>query len=168
MRVEITSALQKDAKTMGKIMAACWKQAYRGIIPDSYLRTVTAQSRAKRFCADIPLYPERAYWMICADGKPAGVIILAPCEDNELPDTGEIMAMYLLRPYWRTGLAQKVIGRALEWMRDKGFRQAVLWVLEDNARALKFYRKCGFAPDGVKQVITLEAPLLAIRCRRAL
>jgi hypothetical protein len=53
MRVEITNALQKDAPAMGKIMAACWKQAYPGIIPDSYLRTVTAQSRAKRFRADI-------------------------------------------------------------------------------------------------------------------
>jgi GNAT superfamily N-acetyltransferase len=82
--------------------------------------------------------------MICADGKPAGVIDLAPCEDNELPDTGEIMAMYLLKPYWRTGLAQKVIDSALGWMRGQGLSAGGPLGAGGQRAPLKFYRKCGF------------------------
>ena len=35
---------------------------------------------------------------------------------------------------------------ALEQLR--GYRQICLWVLKDNKRAIRFYQKCGFSPDG--------------------
>ena len=36
-----------------------------------------------------------------------------------------------------------------------GFRKAMLWVLVGNARAERFYRADGWAPDGVERRITI-------------
>jgi len=52
---------------------------------------------------------------------------------------------------------------------DNGFTAVVLWVLETNARARRFYEVAGFAPDGGEQVETFGAvPLREVRYRRAL
>ena len=36
----------------------------------------------------------------------------------------------------------------LEELRKKGYKQAILWVLEGNHRARKFYERHGFVLDG--------------------
>ena len=30
----------------------------------------------------------------------------------------------------------------------RGYQQICLWVLKENKRAIRFYQKCGFCPDG--------------------
>jgi RimJ/RimL family protein N-acetyltransferase len=37
-------------------------------------------------------------------------------------------------------------------MADLGFGSAMLWVLEDNARARAFYEAAGWRPDGGRQL----------------
>jgi ribosomal protein S18 acetylase RimI-like enzyme len=37
---------------------------------------------------------------------------------------------------------------ALSRLRGDGFAEVVLWVLEGNRRAVRFYRRFGFVPDG--------------------
>ena len=37
-------------------------------------------------------------------------------------------------------------------MVDLGFDSAMLWVLEDNARAREFYEAAGWEPDGGRQL----------------
>ena len=40
----------------------------------------------------------------------------------------------------------------------KGYSKICLWVLKDNIRAIRFYQKCGFAPDGAElEIPNLEA-----------
>ena len=40
---------------------------------------------------------------------------------------------------------------ALEELKALGFERALLWVLERNTRARRFYEKCGFSPDGASK-----------------
>lgn len=50
-----------------------------------------------------------------------------------------------------TGLARDMITGAIEQMRRLGIRRAELMAEADNPRALAFYRKMGFAEEGVQR-----------------
>ena len=52
----------------------------------------------------------------------------------------------MLSEYYGKGVAQQLMKAALE--RLKNYPKIVLWVLKENGRAIRFYRKCGFVPDG--------------------
>ena len=44
------------------------------------------------------------------------------------------------------GYGSALLECALDELGRLGFRQVLLWVLEDNMRARAFYEKCGFTP----------------------
>ena len=48
-----------------------------------------------------------------------------------------------------------------------GYRCIMLWVLEDNARARRFYERAGFAPDGARHGLPDLGGVTEIRYRRA-
>jgi dihydropteroate synthase len=78
-----------------------------------------------------------------------------PCRDQGLAPaaTAEIYALYALQDYWGLGLGRALMARVLEGFRDLGFRDAVLWVLERNARAQKFYESAGWRLSGAARTV---------------
>lgn len=42
-----------------------------------------------------------------------------------------------------------MLGKCIEEIKQSGFNKVLLWVLEDNHRARKFYEKYGFIYSGV-------------------
>ena len=69
---------------------------------------------------------------------------------EEAPGVGEIFALYILSEYYGTGLGRRLMEAGLERLRD--YPRVCLWVLKENARAIRFYEKCGFLPDGAEMV----------------
>jgi len=61
---------------------------------------------------------------------------------------GEVLAFYLHPDAWGSGVAQALIARCHEYLRDLGCVEAVLWVLRDNPRARKFYENAGWSATG--------------------
>jgi len=66
--------------------------------------------------------------------------------------------IYLLPELKGTGLAQQFVARFLEW-EDKS-KDTELGVVEYNARAIRFYEKLGFVPNGVKYKIRDKIPCI--------
>ncbi len=168
MDIKIINAGVQDADTLGLLISECWRQAYAGIIPDDYLKTVTPEKRAERFRTDIPLNPDVEYDLIFVDTQPAGLMILMQCRDEDLPDAGDLTAIYFLSPYWGKGLGQAAIEYALQWFQSASYKQAVIWVLAENQRARKFYEKNGFYLDGAKKTMDFGKELSVVRYRRDL
>jgi ribosomal protein S18 acetylase RimI-like enzyme len=48
-------------------------------------------------------------------------------------------------------------------LKKKGFDKIVLWVLEDNASARRFYEKHGFAFDGTRKEIEIGKKYIELR-----
>jgi RimJ/RimL family protein N-acetyltransferase len=60
---------------------------------------------------------------------------------------------------------------AIEFAQSSGFSELILWVLERNARARRFYEAAGLSPDGVsKSEMHPVVPVLLeeVRYRRTL
>lgn len=52
--------------------------------------------------------------------------------------------------YYGKGVAQQLMNAGLEQL--NGYSQICLWVLKENKRAIRFYQKSGFIPDGEELV----------------
>ena len=80
---------------------------------------------------------------------------------HDLKNAGEVYAIYILKEYCGQGVGQALMNHSLEAMRE--YEKAAVWVLEENQRAIHFYRKCGFREDGMKKVLNLGTPVSEIR-----
>ncbi len=72
------------------------------------------------------------------------------------PDRLVIGELYVAEPYRGTGLADRLLERALVDAREQDCGQLRLDVDVDNERALAFYEKCGFEPYRKQLVRSIE------------
>ncbi|MEO5821562.1 MAG: GNAT family N-acetyltransferase [Vicinamibacteraceae bacterium] len=64
------------------------------------------------------------------------------------PDVHELHRFYVDRPSQGAGVAQRLMAAVQDAAREAGARHLWLGVWEHNARALRFYAKCGFVDVG--------------------
>lgn len=163
MRVEAVRVTLDMAEELSYVQAMSWQQAYKGIVPDDFLAAFTPERRAESFRKAFPTRAEEFY-LFRADGKAVGMAILGKARDEDLTDkTGEIHAFYFLPEVWGKGYAAQAMSFCFARLKELGYRQVVLWVLEENPRACRFYEKTGFTFDGLRKEILLGKSLLEIR-----
>ena len=142
--MKIVKAEVGHADIIGYVHSGAWKQAYKDVFPDEYLNEDTPEKRTQEFldsCKDKGIY----YYMICEDDKAVGIVKFTDAEEKF-----EILSFYILDEYRNKGLGMQVI-EYLKKEFDK--KKLVLWVLEDNVKAKRFYENNGFKNTGNTRVI---------------
>ncbi|MBQ8815255.1 MAG: GNAT family N-acetyltransferase [Lachnospiraceae bacterium] len=74
-------------------------------------------------------------------------------KSNELPDCGEVYALYVLRECHGTQIGYQLMNAAMEQIRE--YSKVNLWVLQGNERAIRFYERYGFRFDGTSAEIMM-------------
>jgi ribosomal protein S18 acetylase RimI-like enzyme len=147
----IIKAMETEAEIRGKAYVhwKAWQEAYPGLVRPAYLEKLSLEK-----CEEIAFRrPENT--LVAKDGERVlGFVCYGGGDD---PDTGEIFALYVLAAYYGTGLGRRLMDAGLERLRE--CPEVRLWVLQGNARAIRFYEKCGFRPDGAEK----ELPALSAR-----
>lgn len=145
--MQIDRATPADVPAVARIHVSAWQAAYEGIVPADYLATLSVDARAGYWSEAIRAgHPE--LWVARVGGEVAGWVALGPCRDEGAgPSDGEIWAIYVAAPFWSLGVGKALWLRARERLAEREFRTASLWVLAENARAIRFYRAAGFAPE---------------------
>ncbi len=93
--------------------------------------------------------PSKAVWVADDDGRVVGFASTGPAEGEDAnAGAGEMYALYIEPELVGTGLGRELFSRAVEGIGQRGFARAVLWVLEGNERARRFYEKAGWVADG--------------------
>ncbi|HDZ48186.1 hypothetical protein LCGC14_0026500 [marine sediment metagenome] len=146
--MNVVQATPEDVRAVAEIHVAAWRAAYRSIIPDDYLASLSIERR-------------EAMWRECiAAGDPellvakkAGVVqgwlSFGKCRDiGSHTSEAEVWAIYVSPAAWSSGAGRSLWQRAKELMLEQGFKACSLWVFPQNERAIKFYRSVGFAHDG--------------------
>ena len=168
--IEIRDAVPADAERIAEIIARAWRTAYRGIIEDDRLAGLPVKAWERDISANLERL-ERGSFAIVAelDGEIAGsCYVVIPARDGDLgPEIGELVAIYVDPPRWRTGIGTALLGEAIPRAADQGLAALSLWTLTENPSARAFYARHGFRPDGREQIHPVaRAP--AIRMRRPL
>jgi ribosomal protein S18 acetylase RimI-like enzyme len=157
-----------DAKAIATIHVLSWQKIYRGHIPDATLD-------------DLSIIERQNAWM---DLMNNGVKIILIEQDNLIvgfasicasrdEDTnpnfcGEISAIYLHPDFWRKGLGTKLCESALAELKNHGSSEVILWVLNENVQARKFYESLGFHDTGdiKKELYEKDVSLNEVRYKK--
>lgn len=141
----------EDAMAVARVHVRSWQAAYRTLLPDEYLDQLRPEDRAQRydFANDDPLKPRTI--VAIEQGSIYGFATTAPSRDMDLKDHGEIYALYVDPEQWGRGIGVALVSAARGHLFEFGFRNALLWVLAGNVRAERFYRRDGWASDGLRR-----------------
>ncbi len=120
------------------------------------------QENARRFT----LLPPAASFLAYADGLPCGMASVFAAE--AAPQTAGMTAFWVAPEQRGQGIADALVAAIMEWAITQGVTTLQAWVVEDNQRALSFYRRLGFqeteerqthTPDPAKQIKLLTYAL---------
>lgn len=155
MNILIREATVDDAKTISSIGVSSWLVAYRGIIPDEYLNSISIENREKHVAQSI-MVSNNHFIIAEADGQPVGMACFYPSLiEITVKDVWELEALYLLPQYWCKGVGRELIQYAFRYMRDHKARVCNLWVLADNHRTKRFYEHMGLTYTGIEKALSI-------------
>ncbi len=142
--MQIRFAVPEDAKAVAEIHVEAWRSAYAAILPEAFLTSLTVSSR-QTFWSQF-LAEKQGDLQVAMEGdRMVGWINTGPCRDvDALKDDAEIWAFYVLPAAWSTGVGRELWVSARTHLLEQGHRQCHLWVLAQNARAIRFYKASGF------------------------
>ena len=133
-----------DRMAVSWVYEESWKTVYRGIIPDAFLDSIPVG----HWMAARSDGPTDRTLLLLDGGEIIGVSTVCRSRFGDWPDWGEVVSLYLRPAYMDKGLGGPLLEAAVNALREQGFRQIFLWVLEENARARHFYEKHGFVCSG--------------------
>lgn len=132
----IRDATTADPPAFADIVIACWRLAYRGVLPDAALDRDTRDERIARIRAGLarPTFAaERA-------GRVVGMMRLA---DRPRRGDAEIDGLYVHPDAGRSGIGRALVAHAARSFDARGKRSLYIATLRDNRIGRAFYAKLG-------------------------
>lgn len=144
----IRNADLDDAEGIATVHVASWQKIYRDIIPNSILDNLSVNERTRVWRERIK---QNLIILVIEENKSiVGFASVCAARDSDLDIKlyGELSTIYLNPKFWGKGLGAKLCEQALEYLRDNGFLKVIVWVLQKNNQAKKFYEALGFIYTG--------------------
>lgn len=130
-----------DAYEISNVYEESWKYAYKGIIPQSFLDSIPKGKWASKI--------DKMGCLVADDnGKIVGTAGFCGSRWEKYKEYGEIVSIYFIPDYIGKGYGKMLIEACIDELRKSGYEKVLLWVLEENSRARRFYEKNGFVVNG--------------------
>ena len=162
--MHVRLATIEDAEAIERIRIRGWQTAYRHIFPPEQLDAMKLDPQ--RFAQSLAQPAPRTAAFVAEDrDRIVGWAVVGASRDGD--DIGELYGIYVDPDEWSRGAGRTLLLRAelelaLSW--DEG----ILWVLDDNPRARRFYEHAGWQDDGARSQFDrrgFSAPLMRYRKR---
>ncbi|HSI98419.1 MAG TPA: GNAT family N-acetyltransferase [Gaiellaceae bacterium] len=165
----VRDALVEDAPGIAHVHTRTWQVAYEHVFPTARLAGLVEEHRAAQWGEWLSSpEPRRHTLVVDVDGGIVGFAHVGPTRDPEASDelVGELYAIYVLPESWGRGIGRALMAEVLARLRSDGFREAVLWVIEDNPRTRRYYERAGWHFDGgIKEEPVLDIGVREVRYR---
>ena len=149
--LEVRGAVAGDAMAIAGVHVRSWQEGYRGLLPDEYLNGLRAEDRASQYRFERSSADSPVTLVAIDDDALCGFATIGPAASSDEVNLGELLALYVDPSCWRLGVGRRLISEARQHMGDRGFAEAILWVLVGNARAAAFYAADGWTADGTRR-----------------
>jgi GNAT superfamily N-acetyltransferase len=137
-------ATGSDAEAIASLHTASWRDAYRGILPVSYLKDQIIAERANLWRSRFSSIGSDRFLVVLAEslGELVGFACVLLDED---PQWGACLDNLHVLPGWTSrGVGRLLFGRAARWVMSMQPGWPIhLWVFEANAGARRFYDALG-------------------------
>jgi len=150
----IREATVSDAAGIAAIEVNSSRFAYQNIVSDECLfRDLSVENR-------IPVYErwiaEKRFGVYIyedsATGSLRGMMGIGLCEDEDQKGAFELHFLYVDPDYVRKGIGSEMLRFFEQKGEEKGCREYVIWVLEENEMGRHFYEKHSYRSDGKEKI----------------
>lgn len=133
-----------DAADIADVHVRTWQAAYAHVFGSERLAGMDTDARTEQWRRW--LARGEVAFVADVDERIVGFVWVGPSRE---PDAeGELFAIYVLPEAWGTGAGDALMQAGIAAMREAGYLEAILWVLDDNPRARRFYEREGWELDG--------------------
>ena len=148
----IREARIDDSLAIARVHVAAWRAAYRGVMPDAFLDALDERAREKRWRERLETRPAGRRIVVAVDDEDAivGFAGVGPARDDR-GERGELYMINLSPSAWGRGVGSALLGACVSALAAFGHRDAILWVVRQNARARRFYEREGWTREGERR-----------------
>lgn len=140
----IRDATIDDLPAIAQIHISSWQSTYQGILPDSYLASLSTQSREERW-TKILNEPDHGRTIFTLVAEETDVFAFAnggPIRSDDADYDCEIYAIYIHESHQRRGIGRELMRSLADKLSQAGFQAALVWVLTENPSRC-FYESLG-------------------------
>lgn len=143
--ISIRRADINDAVSIATIHVVAWRETYRGIVPDDFLRELSIERRTANWIMSLsnPYSDYYRCFVAEVDGQVVGFCNYGFPQENASGFDGELFAIYILRSAQGRGVGRHLVDAAVKGLTDIGSTSMLVWVLKDNKSARGFYEHLG-------------------------
>jgi ribosomal protein S18 acetylase RimI-like enzyme len=143
--MRIRAATDHDAQAIGPVHVEVWRFAYRDILPEAYLASLSPEERAGQWRSLLRDPGSTRFVLVVVNERDdvVGFAAAGPQRSDESEYQGELYALYVLPLHQRRGLGRALVRAVAHRLLAGGVSSMSLWVLEANAPARRFYEKLG-------------------------
>lgn len=151
-----------DAEAIERIRIRGWQTAYRHVFPPEELDLMELDWSRWTARLEGPASDSTTF-VAEREGRILGFASIGPSRD-EL-DAGELYAIYVDPDAWSSGVGRALIEHAEDRLVEE-YDELMLWVLDDNPRARRFYERAGWHAEAREIHEYLGIPVLSVRYRK--
>lgn len=142
-----------DCARVAEIRVRGWQAAYKGLIPQSYLDGLSVAEDAARRRRNLEQGDGGVVNLVAErDGSVVGWACHGPHRDSEVRSGEvELYAIYVHPDVLGQGVGHALLRESAGRCAAAGHERMLLWVLEENTPARRFYERAGFRPDGAEE-----------------
>jgi ribosomal protein S18 acetylase RimI-like enzyme len=131
-----------DAGAIARVHVATWRSAYRGLLPDDFLASLSEAHYTERWKRVINEGSSRVFVVEEPDGI-AGFASGGRERAGETGYAGELYALYVLDGAQRRGHGRDLVRSVAHALHEMRIPDMIVWVLRDNLAAREFYERLG-------------------------
>ncbi len=129
----IREAQFSDAEGIASVHVSSWQETYKGIVPDSYLSSLSVVARQGMWESAIARNSSRHKTFVATvAGEIIGFVSGGEARETEHGKKGELAALYLLKAYHGRGIGRSLFEALTDFLKSIGIDDMYLWVLDDN------------------------------------
>jgi GNAT superfamily N-acetyltransferase len=153
VEVRVREARRGDELAVAEVHIRSWQEAYRELMPAEFLAALDPRERAARYTFEGGAEAPTTVVAVEVGGEESvlGFVTYGGSRDADARGLGEVYALYVDPGRHRGGLGRTLMEAAREALRERGFEEAILWVLDGNDRAGRFYEREGWTRDGARR-----------------
>lgn len=151
MNVKIRKAVVTDASAIATINIKTWKVAYKGIIPQVYLDSLSINDKIPRWAKAINDLKKNRRELFVAEifnlngSEIVGFSMGGPSHFEDFKIDGDLHAIYVLPKYWKQGIGTLLFNAVIKFFISMKYKTMIIWALKENS-ACNFYKKLGGIP----------------------
>lgn len=133
----------EDLRAVAEIAIRGWQTAYRGIVDDEYLDSLSIEENYQKRIKD---YKENGFIVAEQDGAVVGFCRyrIGNNYQNEYPDVDcELCALYVKQKEKRNGIGRALVEYVKNEFRKNNLNKMIIWCFKENYPSRAFYEKMG-------------------------